>query len=430
MGRRTVVFRKGGVIRLKAGIRILPGHGDLTIAGQTAPGGGIGLARLDDDPVSNVSLNLLRIEANNVIVRYVRLRPGLLRRSSRPVHQLRAQGHGARHPQRRAARDRRSRLSELGQRRLRGARRGDRQRPSRRGARVGEERDDPVVHRLGGDHPRPRVRPDPGPRLLPSRRPREPPPQPVRPQPDPEPRDHVGRPRGRSSTTSSTTPRSPRASSTTRPRAGRRGRLHRQLRRAAGELVRSDRSSSGCSSGSTRGLRSGFSLFLDGNIGPSRTSDGSLGREDPAMPGPAVRRLRAVALRSALSGALAATGRSRAEPAEPEAGDGGLQPRLPRPVDLRAAGPRRRDAPGPRPRRRLRRRPRRHVERERDPGPLRGLRRGGLDARERASPWPTATRTGCRMPTRRSTPRSSTRRSRPTVPWTPTATATRTWRST
>jgi pectate lyase len=74
-GRRTVVFRTGGVIRLKAGIRILPGHGDVTIAGQSAPGEGIGLMRIDNDPVSNISQNLLRIEANNVILRHVRLRP-------------------------------------------------------------------------------------------------------------------------------------------------------------------------------------------------------------------------------------------------------------------------------------------------------------------------------------------------------------------
>jgi len=75
-GRRTVVFRKGGVIRLKAGIRISRGNGNVTIAGQTAPGGGIGLARIDDDPASNPNHNLLRIEGDNVILRYVRLRPG------------------------------------------------------------------------------------------------------------------------------------------------------------------------------------------------------------------------------------------------------------------------------------------------------------------------------------------------------------------
>lgn len=77
-GPRTVVFRRGGIIRLKAAIRILDGHGDLTIAGQTAPGGGIGLARLEGDPVSNQKMNLLRIEASNVIVRHLRLRPGFL----------------------------------------------------------------------------------------------------------------------------------------------------------------------------------------------------------------------------------------------------------------------------------------------------------------------------------------------------------------
>lgn len=62
-GPRTVVFRVSGTIRLKRQLRI--NHPYITIAGQTAPGDGICLA---DYPLS--------INANQVIVRYLRVRLG------------------------------------------------------------------------------------------------------------------------------------------------------------------------------------------------------------------------------------------------------------------------------------------------------------------------------------------------------------------
>ncbi|HEY8572699.1 pectate lyase [Phenylobacterium sp.] len=62
-GPRTVIFETGGTIRLKTPLRVR--NGRITIAGQTAPGGGI---TLRDQP--------LVIAADDVVVRFVRSRLG------------------------------------------------------------------------------------------------------------------------------------------------------------------------------------------------------------------------------------------------------------------------------------------------------------------------------------------------------------------
>lgn len=62
-GRRTVVFRVAGTIVLKSRLRVK--NPFLTLAGQSAPGEGI-----------TVAGNEFRIEADEVIVRYLRFRPG------------------------------------------------------------------------------------------------------------------------------------------------------------------------------------------------------------------------------------------------------------------------------------------------------------------------------------------------------------------
>jgi hypothetical protein len=68
-GPRTVVFRTAGIIWLKNGIYVTNPY--ITIAGQTAPGGGIILA----GRLMNTD-SMVYIETHDVVVRYIRLRVG------------------------------------------------------------------------------------------------------------------------------------------------------------------------------------------------------------------------------------------------------------------------------------------------------------------------------------------------------------------
>ena len=69
-GPRTCVFRIGGTITLNSELKL--GGGNLTIAGQTAPGGGIALKA-----APTLSGDLLEINRDDVIVRHVRFRRGV-----------------------------------------------------------------------------------------------------------------------------------------------------------------------------------------------------------------------------------------------------------------------------------------------------------------------------------------------------------------
>lgn len=64
-GTRTIIFKVSGTIECTSYLQIKHGNGNVTIAGQTAPGDGIAIKGAE-----------LRIMASNVIVRHLRIRPG------------------------------------------------------------------------------------------------------------------------------------------------------------------------------------------------------------------------------------------------------------------------------------------------------------------------------------------------------------------
>jgi hypothetical protein len=76
---RIIVFRVGGVIHLKETLKIIGNN--LTIAGQTAPGDGIVLTDYevvfgDDKGINNDNDIMNSTTGNNIIMRYIRVRPG------------------------------------------------------------------------------------------------------------------------------------------------------------------------------------------------------------------------------------------------------------------------------------------------------------------------------------------------------------------
>ncbi len=72
-GPRTVIFKVSGTIRLKSRIDVT--NPNLTVAGQTAPGGGITL-RVDPAASPCSDRGTMLISTSHVVIRYLRFRPG------------------------------------------------------------------------------------------------------------------------------------------------------------------------------------------------------------------------------------------------------------------------------------------------------------------------------------------------------------------
>lgn len=89
-GPRIIVFRTGGTIVIKSDIELRADNSNVTVAGQTAPGGGITL-RNDKDLMKNASIQLGR-DVENVIIRYMRFRPGPHTQSSSNMKALNTLG--------------------------------------------------------------------------------------------------------------------------------------------------------------------------------------------------------------------------------------------------------------------------------------------------------------------------------------------------
>jgi len=73
-GSRICVFTVGGTIVLNSTIEVINPY--LTVAGQTAPGGGITIKSIDDQTEA-----AFKIKTHDVIVRYMRFRPGTVRQN-------------------------------------------------------------------------------------------------------------------------------------------------------------------------------------------------------------------------------------------------------------------------------------------------------------------------------------------------------------
>ena len=69
-GARTCIFRVGGTIELLSQIKVTSGQ--LTVAGQTAPGDGIALRNAPN----NLTGSPIYLNAPDIIIRHMRIRPG------------------------------------------------------------------------------------------------------------------------------------------------------------------------------------------------------------------------------------------------------------------------------------------------------------------------------------------------------------------